>query len=161
MVIIADLLGPYQFRLGRRPLRKCTGVEDGSILPRRTARADQENHILTALHLRLDAREVFLTVHRLLVDLQDDIAAGQIDVLSERSGLYILHDDALPCWNVEAVRHLWSDFAHRDAKLAGLRSILVFIVLIFSQTLGKELGAIGNGDGRVLCLSVAQESERD
>src|SRR5690242_16059043 len=35
-VIISDLLRQYQFRLGVEPLRKCTGVENSSVLPGRT-----------------------------------------------------------------------------------------------------------------------------
>ena len=39
-VIISDLLRQYQFRLGRIALRKCTGQEDGSVLPG-CSRADE------------------------------------------------------------------------------------------------------------------------
>src|SRR5215472_123818 len=161
MVIIADLLGPYQFRLGQEPLRKCTGVEDGSILPRRAARAHQENHILAALHLRLDPREVFFAVHWLFIDLQDDVAAGQVDILREGSRLHILHDDALSRRNVESVRHLRGDFAYRDTELARFGGIFVFVVLVFSQARSEQFRSIGDRHRRVLRLSVAQESERD
>jgi len=61
--------------LGQSKLRKCTRYENRAVLSRRAPLADQEHHILPALQARFHSGKLFLTVHRLLVDLEDDVAA--------------------------------------------------------------------------------------
>lgn len=70
-------------RLSLIALRKCTGQEDRSILPGGAALAYQKDDVLTALEARLDASEIVLAVHRLLVDFQNDVAARQVHVFRE------------------------------------------------------------------------------
>ena len=98
------------------------------------------------LHLRFDAVEIVFAVHRLLVDLDDDVAAAQSCRLAKAVGLHILHDDALGVRQLVTISQVLGDAADRDAELAFLR--LAFLVAFFlaAQTGGKELGAIGDGD---------------
>ena len=64
-------------------LRKCSSQENSSILTGRTSRANQEYDVLAALQARLEAREIFFAVHRLLVDFENNVAAIQVDVFGE------------------------------------------------------------------------------
>src|ERR1700734_120093 len=127
-----------QFPLAHSRLRKCPRHEDGSILPRRTARADEEYHVLTALKSGLYLGEIFFAVDGLLVDLENPIAATQVDVVGKRSRLHILHDDASACRDVEALGHVWREFAHRDAKLILLGRALVFPAFTLVQPCRKR-----------------------
>lgn len=80
IAIIHHWTAQCQFPLSCVRLRKCTGQEDRSVLPRRTARAYQEDYILSTLKARLDLGEIFFAVDRLFVHFQNDVAAAQVDV---------------------------------------------------------------------------------
>ena len=73
----------YQFPLGQIVLRKCTGQEDGSILPRRAALPYQEHHVLPALQASLNAIKIILAVDRLLIHLKHNIAARKANIVGE------------------------------------------------------------------------------
>jgi len=75
-VIIPDEGVQCQFPLGQFRLRKCSGYEDGSILPLRAALPHQEDYVLAALQARLDFGKLFFAVHRLLIDFQNDVSAA-------------------------------------------------------------------------------------
>src|ERR1039458_5238832 len=68
--------------------------EDRGVISR-AAWANQKDDILAAFHLRLHLLELVLTVHRLLVDLQDDIATAQSHGVAEAIRLQVLHNDTL------------------------------------------------------------------
>src|SRR6516164_2054933 len=101
-------------------LRQRPSLEDCCVVAA-AAGADEEHHVLTALHLRLEPLEVGFAVHRLLVDLEDHVAAAQSGVIAEATGLHVLHDDAPGAGELIAVGHLRSDAPHGDAELALLR----------------------------------------
>src|SRR6202043_2497054 len=96
-----------QFPLAHSRLRKCPRHEDGSILPRRTARADEEYHVLTTLKSGLNLGEILFPVDGLLVDPENHIAATQVDIVCKRPRLHVLHDDASTGRHVEALGHVW------------------------------------------------------
>src|ERR1022692_3006125 len=121
--------------------------EDCGVISR-AARTDQKHDVLAALHLRLHLLEIVLTVHRLLIDFQDDIAAAQSHGIAEAVGLQVLHNDALGTRQLVAVGHVWCDAAHGDAELAFLRLGLLAALLLLAQACGKQLGTVSNGDVR-------------
>src|SRR5271165_580752 len=150
-----------QFRWASFRLRKCPGLKDRAILLGRPALPNQQNDVLSALQARLEAREILLAVHRLLVDFEDDVAAAEVNIFGERARLHILHDDAPARRNVEAVSHLRRHFAHGHAHLALLGRIGVSVVLLIAQAGGEKLGAVGDGHARILRFAVAHKSQRD
>src|SRR5207245_6544407 len=64
-------------------LRKCTGYEDSSVLTASASGTYQENHILPTLQTGFDAVEVICAVHRLLVDLENDIPAVEANIIAK------------------------------------------------------------------------------
>src|SRR6202034_2239609 len=145
--------------LGGFALRKCAGQEDGAVLTGRSALPDQEDHVLPALQARLDAAEVVFAVHRLLIDLQNDVAARHIYVFGERTRFYILHNDSLARFHIEPVGHFGGHLANGESELALLGSVVVFTVLVITQASREELGAVRSGDGGFLRLAIANEAE--
>src|SRR5713226_8712452 len=148
-----------QSRSGRPRLRKCTREEDCTVLSASAPLAHEEYHILSTLQAGPDAVEVLLAVDRLLVDFEDNIAAGYTRVLSEGAGLDILHDHALARSDVQPVRHFRGYGAHRETQLALLRAGFLAAFLLLAQTSGKQLGPVRNRDGGFLFLAVADESQ--
>src|SRR5258708_30700428 len=98
-------------------------------------------------------------VNRLLVDLQDDVAATHANIFGERTALDILHNHAFTRRNVEPVRHLRSQLTHRDAELVLLGCALVVATLVIIQPGRKQFSAIGDRYRRVLLFSIAHEAE--
>jgi len=64
-------------------LRKCTGYEDSSVLTASASGTYQENNILPTLQTGFDAVEVICAVHRLLVDLENDIPAVEANIIAK------------------------------------------------------------------------------
>src|SRR5437588_6322877 len=92
-----------QCSLGQLQLRKCTGQKDRAVLTAGAALAHQENYILATLQCGRDTVKVILGVDRLLVDLEDDVAAAQASVICERAGLNVLYDHALAGGNIQPI----------------------------------------------------------
>src|SRR5262249_8418407 len=59
-----------------RRLRKCTSKENRTALPASTALPHQEDDVLSTLQSRGNASELVFAVHRLLINLKNDVAAG-------------------------------------------------------------------------------------
>src|SRR5204863_5267541 len=97
------------------PLRKCTGQKDGAVLTARATLSDQENHVLSAFQSGRDLREVVLAIDRLLVNLEDYVAAAQAYVIGERTSLDVLHDNAFACGNVQPIGNIGGHGANAES----------------------------------------------
>src|SRR5436309_2233341 len=98
-------------------LRKCTAQEDGSGVAAASL-AYQENDVLPALQASLQLAEVILIVDRLLIDLEDHVAAPQANVFRERVRLHVLHNHAFAGGRAQTVRQVTRQWSHRDSELA-------------------------------------------
>ena len=98
-------------------LRKCTGQEDGSILPRGAPLAHQEHNILAAFQAAFNFHQLFFAVHRLLIHFQNYVAAAHVNVFREGTRLYFLHHHTLALRQIEPVRDFRGDFTDGDAEL--------------------------------------------
>src|ERR1700679_285875 len=74
--IIPYRMAPCQFRLANLRLRKCTGHEDGSILPRGTAWPHQEDYILAALQAGFHLGKIVFVIYWLFVDFENHVATA-------------------------------------------------------------------------------------
>lgn len=64
-------------------LRKCSCEEDGAILIAGASLADEEDDVLPTLQGGSDAVEVGLGVYGLLINLKNNIATGETDVIGK------------------------------------------------------------------------------
>src|SRR5256885_6917601 len=118
--------------------------------------ADQEDHVLPALELGSGLAEVFFTVDRLLVHLQDDHAGLQLDIVTERVRLYVRDLNALAFRRSHAFGHFRRNRFHGDAQLC--RHRLAFcrgIIGLFGPII-EQFGAISHYYGRLFFLAVAK-----
>src|SRR4051812_50202199 len=115
------------------------GEEDGPGIAA-AALPDKEHYVLSALELRLHLAEVLFAVHRLAVDLEDDVAAAESDVLTEGVRLHVLHDHSLVGRDVETRGDIGCDVADGDTELGILRLGVVGLFVFFSNAVAEELG---------------------
>src|SRR5690348_9236793 len=115
----------------------CAGIPSPSL-------ADQEDHILPGLELAGDTAEVVLAVYRLLVDLQDHVAAAEADVLREGPGLHVTDYNALIRWDSQAIGHVWRDGAYRNAHLSRCRLFFSTGLFLVRGGIAVELGTISD-----------------
>src|SRR4029077_8856433 len=113
----------------------------------------QEHDVLPALQGTLDASKVIRRIQGLLVDLQDHVATVQADIIGKRTTAYILHNHAFARGNIEPISNIRSKRAYRQPQFAFLGLLLLVALLVFTQACCKELGAIGNRDGRFFLFS--------
>src|SRR5882762_1742934 len=140
-------------------LRKCTGYEDGTVLPASASRTYQEHDVLSALQRTLDANEVVRRIHRLLVDFQDHVATVQADIIGKRTAAYILHNHAFARWDIQPVGKIRGKRPHGQPEVTFLGLLLLVALLVFAQARCEELGAIGDGDSRFFFLSITHEAD--
>ena len=141
-------VGPFSVTEVYRPGKWCRPAESNPV-------PHQEHNILATLQARLDLSEFFLAVDRLLIHFEDYVAASQVHVVGKRTRLHILHDHAFALRQVQTVGHFRRHFAHRHAEFALLGGALVSVVLGVAEPTGKQFGAIGDDDRRILLLAVA------
>src|SRR6185503_11720202 len=125
-------------------LRKCARQKDRSRVAPSTTLPDQEHHVLAAFEACLHSFEIILAVNRLLVNLQNDIPAGQACVVAKRSGLYVLNHNPLAGGNIQTVCHLRCERMDCDAELALLWLRLLTAFFLVPKPRSKQLGAVGH-----------------
>src|SRR5207302_6903395 len=140
-------------------LRKCTGYEDSPVLTASASGTYQENNILPTLQTGFDAVEVICAVHRLLVDLENDIPTVEANIIAKSTRLHILHDHALTCGDVEAISDLRCQGAHGNPELAFFGLLLIATFFFFAQARAQEFRSVGNGYRGVLFFAVANDRQ--
>ena len=130
--------------LGVSALRKCTGQEDGSLLPARAALTDEEDDVLAALQARLDLGEFVLAVDWLFIDFKDDVAARQIHVFGERTGFTSCTITPLPAGISRRSAISGVTLRTVTPNLLCLGAFFVATFFVFAQARGEKLGAIGD-----------------
>src|SRR5438270_9102266 len=156
--MMAHITAPALSKKAPRTLRKGTALEDSSTIGA-AALMNQEDHILTALELRLHPAEVLLAIHRYPVDLEDHIAAGHACVFSKGAGLHVLDDNALSRWDLQAFGNVRSQVFHGKPELAFHRLAAATVIFLLAFIAGEELCPIRNSHRRVAGLAAANVAE--
>src|SRR3954463_13838475 len=122
-------------------LRKCTAQEDSArVAP--ASLTHQENHILAALQVRLQLAEIIFIVDRLLVHLEDHVAASQANVFGEGVRFHVLDNHAFSSRRTQPISQVTREWLYGDAELALGRLLLVVGVFVAAKAIAEELGTI-------------------
>src|SRR5260370_40676193 len=102
---------------------------------------DQEHHILPALELRGQLAEIFFIINGLAIELSDDHARPQADVVGKGIRFHFSHDNAFSRSQPQAIGLLLTERMYCNAEFGGLRRTFGVGGLGFFIAVGEELGA--------------------
>src|SRR5439155_16443091 len=110
-------------------------------------RVDEEDYILSALQSRGNAAKILFIGNWLLIDLDDNVATTQADIIGKRVRFYIAHYNSLVVVQVQSFGHLRRKIANSDPKLALRRLIFVATLLgFYAQTCAEQLLPVSHHD---------------